>query len=142
MRWAEEIQAENADLKGQQTGEAEEHNSAIQAISCLETQLEAAERRLKAMRDMTESAQREMKRHHGEARPLFRAQESEPENWFQSPSALAWGEDSPGSCLLSEEDPACQTEEPEADRVRHPAISGTSPGKASSIHGLMLLTSF
>ena len=130
MRWAEKVQAENADLKGQLTRVAAQRKSAVQAISRLQTQLEAAECRLKAVREMVESAQREGKRDHGEARPLFRAQVSEAENRFQSPSESAWAGDSPGSCLLAQEDPTSETEEPVADKqsVILQAL-GQPPGK-------------
>ncbi|KAM6276167.1 peripheral-type benzodiazepine receptor-associated protein 1-like [Spheniscus humboldti] len=80
MCWAEKVQAENADLKGQLTRVAEERNSVIQAIGSLQTQLEAAERKLKAVEERAESAQRDVKRDHGEARQPFRAQVAE-DNW-------------------------------------------------------------
>lgn len=85
-------------------------------MSQLQTQLEAAEHKPKALRHMAESALTEVKRDHGEAGQLFRAQVSEPENRFQSPSESAWAEDSCGSCLLSEEDPTSETEELVADK--------------------------
>lgn len=40
MHWAERVQAENADLEGQLTREAEKQNSATGATSCLQTRLE------------------------------------------------------------------------------------------------------
>lgn len=144
MRWAEKVQAENADLKGQLTRVAEKQNSATRAISCLQTRLEDAERKLKAMTEMAERrqqlekegeatksalrrkekedeflqrAQAEGKREHQEAMQVFRDQVTGLDNPFQSPSESAWAEDSPGSCLLSEEDPASETEEPVADKL-------------------------
>ena len=39
------------------------------------------------------------------------------ENRFQGPSESAWAEDSPGSCLLSEAEPASETEELVADKL-------------------------
>lgn len=106
MRGAEKVQAENAQLKGQLMQMAEERNSVIQAISSLQSRLKDAARKLKAVTEMAESAQAEVKRDHQGTTQLFRAQVSELENRFESPSGSAWAGDSPGSCLLSEEDPA------------------------------------
>ena len=116
MCCAEKVQAENVDLKRQLMRVAEERNSVIQAINCLATQLEDTECKLKATREMAESALTEVKRDQREAVQLFRAQVSELDNQFQSPSKSAWAEDSPGSCLLLEEDPASETEGSVADK--------------------------
>ncbi|KAK4825535.1 hypothetical protein QYF61_000112 [Mycteria americana] len=101
MRWAEKVQAENADLKGELTRVAEERNSVIQAIGCLPTQLEDAECKLKAVREMAESAQTEVKRDHEEAMQVFRAQSQLGQRTV---------------FLLSEEDPASEREELVADK--------------------------
>ncbi|KAM6104469.1 uncharacterized protein LJ206_020285 [Theristicus caerulescens] len=77
MSWAEKVQAENAELKGQLARAAEERNSVTQAIGRLQTQLEAAGRKLDAVREVAESAEREVERHHGEARQPFGAQVGE-----------------------------------------------------------------
>jgi len=80
--WAEEVQAENGDLKGQIAQVVEECNFVIQAISCLQTHLEDAECKMKSMREIIESAQTEVKRDHREAMQLFQAQVRELENQF------------------------------------------------------------
>lgn len=137
MQWAEKVEAENVNLKGQLRKVAEKENSARQDISCLQTKPEDAECELKALREMAERwqqlekegeetkaelqrkekqdkflqrAQTDGKREHQEAMQLFQNQVSELENQFQSPSKSAWAEDSLGSCLLSEEDSAGEAE--------------------------------
>lgn len=59
---------ENSHFHGQMYGEEK-----VQAISCLQTRLEDAKLKLKAMREMAESAEREVKRDHREAVQLFQA---------------------------------------------------------------------
>lgn len=110
MRWAEKVQAENADLMRQLMRVTKERISVIQAIRSLQTRLKDAECKQDDMKETAESAQKEVKRDHGDTIQLFGAQVSEPENRFQSSLGSAWAEESPGSCLLSEEDTASETE--------------------------------
>ena len=57
MGWTQQVQAENADLKGHLARVADERDSAIRTNICLQTQLQEAERELKAMREMAERSQ-------------------------------------------------------------------------------------
>lgn len=114
MHWAEKVQAENSELVGQLMQMTKEKNSLIQTISSLQTRLKDADCKQDDMKEMAESAQEEVKMDQRDTIQLFGAQVSEPENQFQSSSGSAWAEASPGSCLLSEEDTASETEEPVA----------------------------
>lgn len=107
MCWAERVQAEKADLMGSVT---KERNSVIQAIRSLQTWLKDAERKQDDMKETAGSAREEVKRDHRDTIQLFGAQVSEPENQLQSSLGSAWAEESPGSCLLSEEDTVSETE--------------------------------
>ena len=72
----EQVQAENADLKGQLARVAEERDSVIQTNVCLQTQLEEAERKLKAMREMAERSQ-QLQKEHEETRLALQRKEEE-----------------------------------------------------------------
>jgi len=78
MCWMEEIQAENANVKGQLTRVAEEQNSAIQDMSCLQTQLEDAECKLEVMRETVERRQ-QLEKEYKETKLVLQRKEKEDE---------------------------------------------------------------
>ncbi|PKU40741.1 peripheral-type benzodiazepine receptor-associated protein 1 [Limosa lapponica baueri] len=75
MHWAEKVEAENVDLKGQLMKVAEKQNSATQAISCLQTKLEDAERKLKALAERRQHLEKEGE----ETKPVLQRKEKQDE---------------------------------------------------------------
>ncbi|GAB0190223.1 RIMS-binding protein 3A-like [Grus japonensis] len=76
----EQVQVANADLRGQLAQVAEERGSAIQMDVCLRTQLEEAERELKAMREMAKRSQ-QLEAELEETKLALQRKEKEGKRW-------------------------------------------------------------